>query len=164
MTLKQPGEVEALDILIDGADECDGQGRMIKGGGGALLREKLLATLARRRLYVMDASKKVEVLGRFPLPVEVVPFACEVVKKQLEKRGFKPVLRQKEGGVYETDNGNYILDCHGLKIDNPFELQDFLKSLVGVVEQGLFLNAATEIYVAGPGGVEKTSFDVPPLV
>ena len=147
--LKDPGEVDRIDILIDGADEILETGEMIKGGGGALLREKIIASLADRLLYVMDESKFVQHLGKFPLPVEVNIFGYQVAFRELERRGYNPVLRMKDGKPYETENYNYILDCHIGKIEDPAAMEIELNIIPGVVENGLFIDVATEFYIAG---------------
>jgi ribose 5-phosphate isomerase A len=135
-------DVRELDLAIDGADEIGPRLALIKGGGGALLREKLVAAAARRFVVIADASKQVKVLGRFPLPVEVVPFAWEVTAHRVAKvTNTKPTLRRDErGDIYTTDNGNLILDCHCGEIHDPARMEHELKTLVGVVECGLFVN------------------------
>ena len=150
------GEVGELDLAIDGADEIGPDLALIKGGGGALLREKLVAAAARRFVVIADKSKRVEVLGRFPLPVEVVPFAWELTARRVAAvTNVEPLLRRGEGGeVYLTDNGNYILDCRCGAIPDPARTERELKSLVGVVESGLFVGMADTAVVATDGGVE----------
>src|SRR5215210_5246751 len=150
------GEAGALDLAIDGADEIGPGLALIKGGGGALLREKLVASAARRFVVVADASKRVEVLGRFPLPVEVVPFAWELTARRVSAlTRAEPALRRGEGGeVYVTDNGNYILDCRCGEIPDPARTGRELKALTGVVESGLFVGMADLAVVATDGGVE----------
>ena len=144
-----------LDLALDGADEIDPRLGLMKGGGGALLREKLVAAASGRMIVVADSTKLVHTLGKFPLPVEVVPFAWEVTARRVEALGCRPRLRRAGGeGAYVTDNGNYILDCHfpgGLP--EPHGLDVRLRSRAGVVETGLFLGLATEVIVAGSGGV-----------
>jgi ribose 5-phosphate isomerase A len=137
-------EVGRLDIAIDGADEIGPGLALIKGGGGALLREKLVARAARRFVVIADASKRVEVLGRFPLPVEVVPFAWEVTARRVaEVTNTEPLLRRDgRGETYVTDNGNYILDCRCREIRDPYATERELKLLTGVVECGLFVRMA----------------------
>jgi ribose 5-phosphate isomerase A len=150
------GEVLELDIAVDGADEIGPGLALVKGGGGALLREKLVAAAARRFVVIADASKRVETLGRFPLPVEVVPFAWEVTARRVAAvTNAEPALRRDAGGgVYVTDNGNYILDCRCGRIEEPARLERELKALVGVVESGLFVGMAHLAVVADSGGVE----------
>ena len=149
-------DVQELDLAIDGADEIGPRLALVKGGGGALLREKLVAASARRFIVVADATKKVEVLGQFPLPVEVVPFAWEVTARRVAAAtGVEPVLRRAEGGdTYVTDNGNYILDCRCGEIRDPAKLERDLNLIVGVVECGLFVGMADLAIVAADEGVE----------
>ena len=150
------GEVGELDLAVDGADEIGPQLALIKGGGGALLREKLVAGAARRFVVIADASKKVPVLGRFPLPVEVVPFAWELTARRVAAvTRVEPLLRlDGEGETYVTDNGNFILDCRCGEIPDPARTERELKSLAGVVESGLFVGMADLAVVADEEGVE----------
>jgi ribose 5-phosphate isomerase A len=147
-------EVQTLDLAIDGADEIGPGLALVKGGGGALLREKLVASAARRFVVIADAGKKVEALGRFPLPVEVVQFAWEVTARRVaEAAGVEPELRRDgAGGVYVTDNGNFILDCRCGRIEDPARLERGLKLLPGVVESGLFVGMTDLAIVADEGG------------
>ncbi|HZT59561.1 MAG TPA: ribose-5-phosphate isomerase RpiA [Pyrinomonadaceae bacterium] len=149
-------DVQQLDLAIDGADEIGPRLALIKGGGGALLREKLVAASARRFVVVADASKRVEVLGKFPLPVEVVPFAWEVTARRVaEVLKVEPALRRDAAGaVYVTDNGNYILDCRCDEIRDPERAERELKLLTGVVECGLFVGMADLAVVATDSDVE----------
>lgn len=133
-------EVDQLDIAIDGADEIDGNFFAIKGGGGALLREKIIASAAKTFIVVADGSKKVQSLGHFPLPVEVVPFGYKQTERSIRKLGCKTELRMREEEIYVTDNGNYIVDCSFPSIQNPSQLHQALNSIVGVVENGLFIH------------------------
>lgn len=133
-------EVEQLDIAIDGADEIDDNFFAIKGGGGALLREKIIASAAKTFIVVADGSKKVRSLGKFPLPIEVVPFGYKHTEKVIRKFGCKTAIRQKDGKLFVTDNGNYIIDCSFPTIQNPTQLHQDLNNIVGVVENGLFIN------------------------
>ncbi|MBC1335486.1 ribose-5-phosphate isomerase RpiA [Listeria booriae] len=150
MDLNDVGEI---DLTIDGADEVDGSYRGIKGGGGALLFEKLVAHASKKSIWVVGEDKVVETLGAFPLPVEVVPFGYKQVERQLEERGYKPELRHfEDGSIYLTDSQNYILDLHIQAIENPEELNDWLNSLPGVVENGLFLNYASSIVIGYSDG------------
>jgi ribose 5-phosphate isomerase A len=144
-----------IDLTIDGADEVDPQLNLIKGGGGALLREKIVAQASRREVIMVDESKLSPVLGtRWPVPVEVVPFGWKTQVAYLESLGAEAVLREKDDGeAYLTDHGNYILDCHFGPIGNPTELAGVLNRRVGVVEHGLFLGLATEVIVAGEDGI-----------
>lgn len=149
-------EVGELDLAIDGADEIGPGLALIKGGGGALLREKLVAASARRFVVVADASKRVAVLGHFPLPVEVVPFAWEVTARRVAAvTRAAPSLRRTEGGeTYLTDNGNYILDCRCGEIPDPEQTERELKLLTGVVECGLFVGMADLAVVATDDDVQ----------
>lgn len=150
------GEVVELDIAIDGADEIGPELALIKGGGGALLREKLVASAARRFVVIADLSKRVEVLGRFPLPVEVVQFGWELTARRVAAvTEVEPVRRREANGApFVTDNGNYILDCHCGEIPNPARTERELKSLAGVVESGLFVGMADTAVLADEEGVE----------
>jgi ribose 5-phosphate isomerase A len=123
-----------LALYVDGADECDPRNMLIKGGGAALTREKIIAEASTQFVCIIDASKQVPVLGTFPLPVEVIPMARELVARELVRRGGKPVWRQ--GTI--TDNGNWILDVHGLQISDPVGLERELNQIPGVVTVGLF--------------------------
>lgn len=136
------GEVDSLDLTIDGADELDGALQLIKGGGGALLREKIVAMGSTRMIVVADESKAVTTLGKFPLPVEIVPFAWEWTVADLAKLGCKPELRRSGGALYKTDNGNYIADCRFEAIDSAADLALALQRIPGVVEHGLFIGIA----------------------
>jgi ribose 5-phosphate isomerase A len=138
--------VGPLALYVDGADECDRGWRLIKGGGAALTREKIIAAASRRFVCVIDASKEVDVLGRFPLPVEVIPMARSHVAREIQRHGGQPVWRD---GVV-TDNGNWILDVHGLRIGDPVALEAVFNQIVGVVSVGLFAaRAADEVIVDG---------------
>lgn len=153
-------ELPELDVYIDGADEiCVAPGgglALIKGGGGALLREKIVASSAQRFIVVVDSSKVVEVLGRFPLPVEVIKMALPLVQRKLSALGLQPKLRlQNDGSHYLTDEGNLILDCGCGAIVEPEERAAEIRSIVGVVEHGLFLGMATVALVAGDMGVTE---------
>ena len=139
--------IDAIDITINGADEVDPNWNLIKGGGGALLREKITAAASRQLIVIVDESKVVKQLGRFPLPIEVVKFGYEMTMKKFEELGFNPKLRTVHGRPYITDNGNYIIDCHIGLIDNPPQLHDLINQLVGVVDNGLFINYASKVIV-----------------
>jgi ribose 5-phosphate isomerase A len=146
-------EVEYTDVTIDGADEVAPGLALIKGGGGALLHEKIVAASSQRLVIVADEHKIVERLGRFPLPVEVIPFAASPVKRQLEEIGAHPVLRAGHDGLpYITDEGNFIFDCHYGEILDPAAVAHTIKNMTGVVEHGLFLGLASLAIVAGPSG------------
>ena len=142
--------VDKLDVYVDGADEVTEHLHMVKGGGGALTREKIVAAVARRFVCICDASKLVPVLGKFPLPVEVIPMARSYVARQLVKLGGIPELRQ---GV-TTDNGNLILDVRGLTILNPVELETAINMIPGVVTNGIFARRPADVLLlAAPDGV-----------
>lgn len=150
-------ELERIDLTIDGADEIDARFDMIKGGGGALLREKVVAALSTREVIVVDRSKVVERLGaRFPLPVEVVPFARAVVARRIAALGASPTLRLRDGEVARTDNGNEILDCRFPGgIADAGALERRLDEIPGVVESGLFIGLAHVLVIGSDeGGVE----------
>jgi ribose 5-phosphate isomerase A len=142
-----------LDLVIDGADEFDSDLHLIKGGGGALLREKIVAESSGGMIVVADASKKVEILGAFPLPIEVNPYGWEQTQRRIEAICEGAVVRR--GPDYVTDNGNPILDAHfGPNIANPVQLEADLRSISGVVEVGLFTDTADVVVLAAPGGCE----------
>jgi ribose 5-phosphate isomerase A len=147
-------EVDKLSVYVDGADEIDASFSMIKGGGAALTREKIVASVASRFVCIADGSKKVSVLGRFPLPVEVIPLARAQVARELAALGGRPVWR--EGVV--TDNGNVILDVHGLQITDPVGLETAINQIVGVVTNGLFARRPADVLLLGTaeGVVEST--------
>ncbi|HEY7962668.1 MAG TPA: ribose-5-phosphate isomerase RpiA [Steroidobacteraceae bacterium] len=145
-------ELDGLDLYIDGADEATAARHLVKGGGGALTREKIVAAAARRFLCIVDDTKLVATLGRFPLPVEVIPMARALVVRQLRARGGDPVWR--EGFV--TDNGNHILDVHGLTITDPVALERELNQITGVVTVGLFAARPADVLLIGTAqGVEQ---------
>ena len=149
-------DVSELPVYIDGADEISSEMHMIKGGGGALTREKIVAAVADKFVCIVDGSKLVEVLGRFPLPVEVIPMACAHVSRELAKLGGTPVLR--EGFV--TDNGNLILDVRGLQVLDPVDLERRINQITGVVTNGLFAARPADICLIGTGdGVRTLALD-----
>lgn len=151
-------ECRSLDLTIDGADEVAPNLALIKGGGGKLLREKIVASASKRFVIVADESKQVEKLGRFPLPVEVIPMAAPLVSDSLRALGFTPTIRvNRDGTRYITDEGNLILDCSGLLIDDPDKMAAKLDSIVGVVEHGLFLRMATLALIGGQHQVIERS-------
>ena len=137
--------VTELPVYVDGADEVTEHLAMIKGGGGALTREKIVAAVAKRFVCICDASKLVPVLGKFPLPVEVIPMARSHVGREMLRRGAQPLLREK----FTTDNGNLILDCHGLSIIDPVALETELNNVAGVVTNGLFARRGADVLLLG---------------
>jgi ribose 5-phosphate isomerase A len=142
-------EFPQIDVTVDGADEVDPQLRMIKGGGGALLREKIVASATRQFVIITDASKRVPVLGKFPLPVEVIKFARAVVVKKIEALGAEVELRRgADGTPYLTDENNYILDCRFGQIADADGLARQLSDMPGIVEHGLFIGMASVVLVA----------------
>ena len=141
-------ETMFIDLTIDGADEIDANLNMIKGGGAALLREKIVASASREEIIIVGGSKLVQQLGAFPLPVEVIPFGWQVVFNQLESLQGNPELRLKQGQPSVTDQGNFIVDCHFRKIENPEQLEQHLNMIPGVVENGLFINLCTRMIMA----------------
>lgn len=145
-------DITDLPVYVDGADEIDHGFAMIKGGGGALTREKIVAAVARRFVCICDATKLVNCLGAFPLPVEVIPMARAYAERELARLGGRPVLR--EGFV--TDNGNVILDVHGLRITEPQQLESEINQITGVVTNGLFARRGADLLLlATPNGVER---------
>ncbi|MCB1977440.1 MAG: ribose-5-phosphate isomerase RpiA [Nitrosomonas sp.] len=144
-------EVDDLSVYIDGADEITRHLHMTKGGGGALTREKIVAAVAKQFICITDQSKLVNVLGNFPLPIEVIPMARSFVAREITALGGQPALRQG----FITDNGNIILDVHGLQISNPVELETTLNQVTGIVTNGLFARRAADILLLGTDtGVE----------
>ncbi|WP_040978756.1 ribose-5-phosphate isomerase RpiA [Oceanobacillus jeddahense] len=142
-----------LDVTIDGSDEVDPNFQLIKGGGAALFREKIIAQAAEKLIIIVDASKMVKQLGAYALPVEILPFAWERTAYEIEKLGCVPVLRLKDGEPLITDNGNYIVDCPFEKIEDPVDLDQKLQKIVGVIETGLFIDMADSVIVGGSEGV-----------
>jgi ribose 5-phosphate isomerase A len=148
-------EHPVVDLTIDGADEVDPHLDLIKGGGGALLREKIIAQASRREIIVVDESKLSPALGtRWSVPVEIIPFGWRVQVDYLKSLGARPALRQGEDGTpFKTDQGNLILDCHFGPISDPAQLAARLNQRAGIVEHGLFLGLATDVIVAGEQGI-----------
>ncbi len=145
-------EVGNLPLYVDGADECDDFLSLIKGGGGALTREKIIAAASQQFICIIDQSKKSSVLGRFPIPIEVIPLARSYVARQIVKMGGDPVYR--EG--FKTDNGNQIIDVHNMKIDEPMALEDALNNIVGVVTNGVFAKRGADLLLIGTAnGVQE---------
>jgi ribose 5-phosphate isomerase A len=154
-------ETPELDLTVDGADEVDGQLRLIKGGGAALLREKIVANASKRMVVIADAGKKVAMLGAFPLPIEVIQFGLKAteraVVKAVEAAGCKGEIKlrlRSDGHALVTDSGHFILDASLGRIPDPEALADGLAAVPGVVEHGLFIGLASEAFIAGPSGVE----------
>jgi ribose 5-phosphate isomerase A len=150
-------ECQQLDLTVDGADEIAPGLALIKGGGGKLLREKIVASASKRFLVVADQTKRVEQLGHFPLPVEVIPMAAPLISEALRELGFTPTVRMRDAANrYITDEGNLILDCSGLTITDPYTIAAELDGLVGVVEHGLFLDMADLALIADEEHVIET--------
>ncbi|QBR72886.1 ribose 5-phosphate isomerase A [Beijerinckiaceae bacterium] len=154
-------EMPELDLTVDGADEFDPQLRLIKGGGGALLREKIVAIASRRMIVITDSSKLVGILGKFPLSVEITVFGVEVTKRMMAAtakatgcHGEIQLRRYPGGQAFVTDNGNYIVDCFFGAIPDPDHLAERLSAIPGVVEHGLFIGVANAVISAGPAGIE----------
>lgn len=145
--------VNDLPLYVDGADEINPAKQMIKGGGGALTREKIIATVAKKFVCIADDSKQVDILGEFPVAVEVIPMARSYVARQIVELGGDPVYR--EGFV--TDNGNLILDVYNLKLLNPRAMEERLKKIVGVVENGIFAERTADVLLLGAEKTVKTS-------
>ncbi|CAM3828112.1 Ribose-5-phosphate isomerase A [Vibrio aerogenes CECT 7868] len=144
-------DIEKLDVYIDGADEINPEKDMIKGGGAALTREKIVAAISEQFICIVDNTKTVEVLGQFPLPVEVIPMAREQVSREIKRLGGDPVYRE---GVM-TDNGNIIIDVHGLHITDPKSLEVTLNNIPGVVTNGLFAHRGADVIIIGtPDGAQ----------
>lgn len=138
-------DVDSFSVYVDGADEINSQKHMIKGGGAALTREKIVAAVADKFVCIVDSSKQVDVLGKFPLPVEVIPMARNYVARELSKLGGRPVWRES----VVTDNGNIILDVHGLAITDPLALEQQINQITGVVANGLFAARAADVVLVG---------------
>ncbi len=152
-------EITSMPVYIDGADEIDASGAMIKGGGGALTREKIVASVAEKFICIADGSKLVDVMGTFALPVEVIPMAQAVVSRALKLMGATPVLRLKEGVPYVTDNGCFIIDASGLRITQPKILEQQINDLPGVVTNGLFARKGANVCLLGMAeGVKTMTF------
>lgn len=152
--LKSLNDVKQIDVTIDGADEVNKIFQGIKGGGGALLREKMVAAASLMNIWVVEEKKLVEELGEFSLPIEVIPFGWKQIKWSLEKEAIETELRKNESGkVYQTNNGNYILDIKNQILTNPVEWQEKLAGIPGIVEHGLFLNYV-DIVICGKANGE----------
>lgn len=142
-------EVQLLDLAIDGANEIDPQFNLLKGGGGSLVREKIVNANSAKLIIIADESKLVSQLGKAPLPVEILQFGWEVTAKKIARLGCTPVLRSREGVRFISDNGNYIVDCEFERISNPEKLHHELKQIIGVVETGLFIGMTDIVILAG---------------
>ena len=152
-------EVTELSVYIDGADEIDARGFMVKGGGAALTREKIVAAMSRRFVCIADESKMVPVLGAFPLPVEVIPMAAARLMRQFQQMGGKAHVRLKDGQPLVTDNGQHILDVTGLQITDPLGFESQVNQWPGVVTVGVFAHQKADVCLLGtPGGVKTLSF------
>jgi len=159
ITVFDPNDIDTMSVYIDGADEITAQGAMIKGGGAALTREKIVASVAKQFVCIADGSKLVETLGNFPLPVEVIPMAQAVVARKLAALGGEPRLRVKDGKPVVTDNGCYIIDVLGLRIQDPAALEAQINDIVGVVTVGLFARRGANIGLLGTAdGVKRLTF------
>ena len=156
--LKSVDEVDYIDVTIDGADEIAPDFSGIKGGGGALLFEKIVAEQSKSVIWIVDESKMVDYLGRFPLPVEVVPYGSEQLFKRFEALGYKPTFRERDGERYLTDSKNYIIDLDVYPIKDPIAFGEKIKGMTGVVEQGLFTNTTDIVLVGTPDGVVVKQF------
>ncbi len=162
ITVVALNDVAAIDLTIDGADEIDEAFTMIKGGGGALTREKLVALASKRNVYIVDETKLVKQLGvRWPLPVEVLPFSWRHASAKVAQLGCDPQLRMSGEQPFETDNGNYILDCRFSGISEPQRIEQSLKLIPGVVECGLFVGIADILIIGWPDRVEVRERPVP---
>ncbi|MEO6694768.1 MAG: ribose-5-phosphate isomerase RpiA [Ignavibacteria bacterium] len=150
-------DVEQIDLTIDGADEADRSFNGIKGGGGALLFEKIVALNSKKNIWIIDSKKLVDKLGKFPLPVEIIPFGYKGVFEKLKELKYNPVIRKKEDEIYFTDSGNYIFDLYTDGIDDVQKVNDELKLINGVVETGLFINIADTIIVGKNNSTEIIS-------
>jgi ribose 5-phosphate isomerase A len=149
-------EVQQIDVTIDGADEFDPKLNLIKGGGGALLREKIVASASRQVVIIADSSKQVPVLGKFPLPVEVIPFAQALLTRKIEALGAKVTIRQTaEGRPFVTDEHHHLLDCHFGEIPDPPALARKLEGMPGIVEHGLFIGLASTVLLAKDDRVQE---------
>ncbi len=154
ITIKDIDDVDHIDLCIDGADEVDDDFNGIKGGGGALLWEKIVNNASTKKIWIVDQSKLVSRIGDFGVPVEVIPFGAQHVFNTFEKKGYKPVWRMDGDHKYRTDENNFIIDIHLGQIDDPHALAEDLIHTVGVVEHGLFLNRVDDVIVGRDNGPE----------
>ncbi|MGH1296606.1 ribose 5-phosphate isomerase A [Bacillus pretiosus] len=149
-------DVQSLDLTIDGADEIDANLQLIKGGGGALLREKIVATSSKELFIIADESKLVTHLGTFPLPVEIIPFSWKQTERKIQSLGCQTTLRLKNNETFITDNNNVIIDCiFPQNITNPANLHTQLKMITGVVETGLFVNMTNKAIIGTKNGIKE---------
>ncbi|PRT05154.1 ribose-5-phosphate isomerase RpiA [Bacillus wiedmannii] len=149
-------DVQSLDLTIDGADEIDANLQLIKGGGGALLREKIVATSSKELIIIADESKLVTHLGTFPVPVEIIPFSWKQTERKIQSLGCQTTLRLKNNETFITDNKNMIIDCiFPRNISNPANLHTQLKMITGVVETGLFVNMTSKAIIGTENGIEE---------
>jgi len=155
------GDIDHLDVTIDGADEVDPEFNLIKGGGGALLREKIVASVTKFYIIIVDESKLVKQLGRFPLPVEVTPFAWELTQRRLAALGCTPHRRLSGDKPFLTDNQHYILDCSFGAIANPAQLHRQVSDITGVMEDGFFINMANIVIAGSPAGGDARVLEKP---
>ena len=154
-------EIKSIDITIDGADEVDEQFNLIKGGGGALTREKILAYNSKLFIVIVDESKLSKKLGRFPVAVEVVPFGHNLVIPHLESLGCETAIRKKDDQFFKTDNGNWIIDCQFGDINHPEELNETINAIPGVIETGLFSHKLVHAVIAGYNDGSVTALKEP---
>lgn len=147
-------EADFIDLTIDGADEVDPNLNGIKGGGGALLFEKIVASVSNKNIWIVDSTKFVKKLGKFPLPVEVIPFASNHLIKKFNNSGFNPVVRKKDNHIYQTDSGNEIIDLNLNEIKDSLSLEKDIKMMPGVVEVGLFNNIADMVIIGKANSTE----------
>lgn len=143
-------QISQIDLAIDGADEVDPNLNLLKGGGGSLVREKIVDAKAKKLIIIVDQEKLVSYLGEFSLPVEIVPFGWQATSDYIARLGCQPILRKKDKDTFISDNGNFILDCSFKKIEDPKKLHEEIKQIVGVVETGLFIEM-TDLVIAGNG-------------
>jgi ribose 5-phosphate isomerase A len=156
LNVKDLAEVDEIDLTIDGADEISPDFQGIKGGGGALLFEKIVATNSQKNLWIVDESKMVETLGKFPLPVEVVTLGSEHLFKAFKQKGYKPEYRMDKDEKFKTDAGNLIIDLHLGTIEDPKKFAQALNETVGVVEHGLFIDIVDQVIVGNAAGETET--------
>lgn len=156
ITVLDANEVNQISVYIDGADEIDGNGYMIKGGGAALTREKIVASLAQRFVCIADESKQVATLGRFPLPVEVIPMAAQHIARRFAALGGQATLRHQNGKILVTDNGQHILDVTGLAIIHPLALESEINQWPGIISVGIFAHQKASVCLLGTAYGVKT--------